>query len=216
MQRTLHTGHLYEGTRDPEGLLSTIPAIATTLFGSLTALWMRRVETVPELRRAGSITREQCLRGMLIAAAICLVLGRLWNIIFPINKKLWTSSYVLFAGGCSLLGLALCYWALDVVRLQHRSRVARAAVWPWIVFGTNAITAYAVSEGAIELLSDTRVPDAASTTGHVSVLGWAYHHIFTLGGASTPNTSLAFALAYVLLCFIPVWLLWRRQIFLRV
>lgn len=218
MQRTIHTGHLYEGTRDPEGLISTLPAIATTLFGALTALWMKRVETVPERQRPDSITPHQCLRGLLIASATGIVLGRLWNVWFPINKKLWTSSYVLMAAGCSLLGLALCYWILDVLRLQHRSRLARIAIWPWIVFGTNAITAYAISEVAVELLGNLRISDAsaANPSGKVNALAWVYHHIFMAGGASTPNTSLAFALTYVLACFIPVWLLWRKQIFLRV
>ncbi len=218
LQHTIHTGHLYETTRDPEGLISTLPAIATTLLGTLTALWMRRVETVPDLRRPTSISREQCLRGMLIASAILLALGRLWNLTFPINKKLWTSSYVLFAGGCSLLGLALCYWILDVLRLQHRSKVARAFTWPWIVFGTNAITAYAIAELVIEALASIEVADSSpgSRSGHINVVGWIYRHIFMIGGVSTPNTSLLFALTYVVVCFIPVWLLWRRGIFLKV
>ena len=215
LQRTLHTGVLYERTRDPEGLLSTLPAIATTLLGSVTGLWLRRVETVPELRTRRSITPQACLRGLLVASISCLVLGQLWNLVFPINKKLWTSSYVLFAAGLSLLGLALCYWAVDVLRLQHRSHAARAALWPWLVFGSNAITAYAFAELLIETLASIHLQDALTPGRPANAVSWVYHHIFARGG-STANTSLAFALAYVLVCFLPNLLLWRRRIFLKV
>ena len=214
-QRTLHTGVLYEHTRDPEGLLSTPPAIATTLIGTLTALWLRRVETVPELRTPRSITPQACLRGLLLGSVVCLDTGRLWNLIFPINKRLWTSSYVLYAAGLSLLGLALCYWAVDILRLQHRSPAARAALWPWLVFGSNAITAYAFAELLVEVLANIRVRDAW-TPGHpANVMSWTYRHVFARSG-STVNTSLVFALAYVLICFIPNLILWRKRIFLKV
>ncbi len=214
-QRTLHTGVLYEHTRDPEGLLSTLPAIATTLIGSLTALWLGRVETVPELQTPRSITPQACLRGLLLGSVLCLASGRLWNLIFPINKKLWTSSYVLYAAGLSLLGLALCYWLVDVLRLQHRSPVARAALWPWLVFGSNAITAYAFAELLVEVLVNIRVHDAWAPAHPANVMSWTYHHVFARSG-STVNTSLAFALVYVLICFVPNLILWRKRIFLRV
>ncbi len=296
LQRTLHTGSLYEHTRDPEGLLSTIPALVTTIFGAITALWLRRTDlshhtilSVPadtpdvphpaplvaevngldpqeraidqsltgpthaqvpvqistppaaadparltqtsganplqDLTQTPSVnqtqthlqTQHQTLRGLLLGAAVCLLTGRLWNLAFPINKKLWTSSYVLFAAGCSLLALALCYWLVDILRLQHRSHLGRAALWPWLVFGTNAITAYAVSEvfekvAVLIRIHDSSSPDPGRT---INSWAWTYRHIFARGH-STPNTSLAFALSFVALCFLPNLLLWRKRIFLKV
>ncbi len=95
--------HLYERTRDPEGLLSTIPALATALLGLLTGIWLRTQRTL----RAKAT-------GIATAGFSGVLLGGLWNLSFPINKKLWTSSYVLFAGGLSLLLLALCLLIVDL------------------------------------------------------------------------------------------------------
>ena len=116
LQRTIHTGHLYETTRDPEGLISTLPAITTTLLGTLTALWMRRVETVPELRTPDSISRETCLRGMLLGAAVLIALGRLWNLTYPIV-------------------CAVCRWLLSArtsaLLLGPRRRASAAPLQAW-------------------------------------------------------------------------------------
>jgi len=232
LQRTLHTGRLYERTRDPEGLLSTLPALATTIFGSITALWLRRTtaarplhlppaHTEPSSPAAPSTvtsqTQFQTLRGLLLAAVVALVAGVLWNRTFPINKNLWTSSYVLVAAGCSLLGLALCYWLIDILELQHRSHLGRAALWPWLVFGSNAITAYAMADIFETLFSVIRVHDPwiSNPAIKVPLSGWIYAHLFARGH-STENTSLAFALAFVTLCFLPNLLLWRKRIFLKV
>src|SRR6266702_1423179 len=95
--------HLYERTRDPEGLLSTLPAMATALLGLLTGIWLRAPRTLV----------VKCI-GIATAGLSGVLLGGLWNLSFPINKKLWTSSYVLFAGGLSLLLLALCIWIVDL------------------------------------------------------------------------------------------------------
>src|SRR5580692_2718031 len=127
--------HLYERTRDPEGLLSTIPALATALLGLLTGIWLRTQRTL----RAKAT-------GIATAGLTGVLLGALWNLSFPINKKLWTSSYVLFAGGLSLLLLALCLLIVDLRQkspsISGRSRFLN----PFLVFGTNAISAYVFSE----------------------------------------------------------------------
>jgi predicted acyltransferase len=201
---TLHwinMGRLYEKTRDPEGLLSTLPAIATTLFGILTALYLRakRGRVLP----------------LLLAAIISLALGMLWNPWFPINKKLWTSSYVFYAGGWSMLLLAVFYWLFDSLQLQQRSRAARALVWPLLVFGSNAIAAYCFSEMLVESLIAWKLPTSAANGRPLTAWAWLYTHLFAYHG-STENTSLAFGLAYVAVCFVPIWLLWRRRIFLRI
>jgi predicted acyltransferase len=214
-QSTIHTGTLYEHTRDPEGLLSTLPAIATTLIGSLTGLWLRRVETRNEYRLPSSITRTHCLNGLIVTGIVSIAVGLLWNLSFPINKNLWTSSFVLYAAGWSLLTLALCYWLIDMRRLND-TPAGKALLWPWLVFGSNAITAFVVSNLIVKIMLWIRVPHSFSTTGKpVTVWLWTYHHLFARNG-STNITSLAFAIAVVAACFLPNWLLYRKRIFLKV
>ena len=206
---TINLGRLYQKTHDPEGLLSTLPAVATTLFGTLAALYLRYQNRTPHL----SILR----RGfeLPLAGLISLALGLLWSPWFPINKNLWTSSYVLFAAGWSLLLLALFYWLFDTLQLQDRSRAAKAILWPLLVYGSNAIAAFVISGlGVLSLIAWKLAPVTPGTRAP-SAWDWLYAHIFATHG-SNQNTSLAFAMAYVVVCFLPNWLLWRRKIFLRV
>ena len=214
IQRTIHTGYLYNKTRDPEGLLSTIPAVATTLLGAVTALWMRRVGTVSE--GAGfPATKAHCAAGLFLAGLVSMAAGLLWNVWFPINKNLWTSSYVLFAAGCSLVGLAACYWLIDVRRL-HETRVGGWLVWPWLVYGSNAIVAYVSSVVLVKTLLFIKISSVLGPNGKpVTAWGWIYNDLFARGH-STELTSLAFGLWFVLMCFIPNWILWRKRIFVKI
>lgn len=218
-QRWLHTGSLYNKTRDPEGLLSTLPAIATTLLGCVTGLWLLRVETSREFRNESSITRTYFLNGLISCGIASLAAGLVWNRSFPINKNLWTSSYVLFAAGLSLVLLALCYGLVDIRRL-NRTRAGHAMLWPWLVFGSNAIFAFCFSNLMVEILLWIQVPggspvNAAAPATQISAWLWLYVHVFARQH-STEVTSLAFALAFVVLCFLPNWLLWRRKLFLKI
>lgn len=199
-QRFIHTGILYEKTRDPEGLLSTLPAVATTLFGVLTAKILRS-ETWN--RRGGLVA---------VCGASMVALGFLWSRWFPLNKNLWTSSYVLVAAGVDVLLLMAIYFVFDVRRWQHGSNLLRGVAWPWLVFGSNAIFAFVLSNMLVKISGMFHLVDADRTR---SLYGWVYLHGFSHGN-STANTSLAFAVFYVVLCFLPTWLLWRRGWFLRV
>ncbi|HQO36326.1 MAG TPA: DUF5009 domain-containing protein [bacterium] len=110
---------------DPEGILSTIPAISTALLGVLAGQWLMRNDR----------TQNRKVLGLLVAGIVCLAAGYLWSLQFPVIKKIWTSSYVLVAGGWSLLFLALFYWVVDV--LQYRK-------WAFffVVIGANPILIY--------------------------------------------------------------------------
>ncbi len=193
--------HLYERTRDPEGLLSTLPALATALIGLLTGIWLRTQRTLAEK-----------IRGIAVAGVSCVLLGLLWNFSFPINKKLWTSSFVLFAVGWSLLLLALSVWMFDR-RSEDEGREApgKRSGWftPLLVLGTNAITAYVFSE----LL--------AGGIGSIHVHpGMNLHHWFytaILSGVPYPAfASLLYSLGFVAVCWLPVYWLYRRRIFIKV
>jgi predicted acyltransferase len=116
----------YYGHGDNEGYLSTIPSVATVLLGVLAGRWLRS--------SAGALTKTVVLA---LAGAACLALGELWASRFPVIKNLWTSTFVLTAGGWSLLLLALFYGVIDGLRWQ-------AWTFPFVVIGVNAITIYVV------------------------------------------------------------------------
>ncbi len=193
--------HLYEHTRDPEGLLSTLPALATALIGMLTALW---------LRSSHSLTQK--IRGIAAAGLSAVLLAGLWNFTFPINKKLWTSSYVLFAGGLSLLLLALSMGLVDLPSeaepKPERSRRSHFFT-PLLVFGTNAIAAYVLSE----LLAATLY--SIHPSFHVTLQQILYRSILSVV-PNAPFASLLYSLAYVAVCWIPIYVLYRRKIFLKI
>lgn len=191
--------HLYERTRDPEGLLSTLPALGTTLIGLLTGIW---------LKTSRSLTAK--VRGIVIAGVSGVVLGYLWNFSFPINKKLWTSSYVLFAGGLSLLLLALFIWIADLRAAKpggSRTTFGRTLL---LVFGTNAIFAYVLSEVLASCLG------AIHLGNHLAVTQYWYLGIHK----AVPDAafaSLLYSLSYVAVCWLIVYfLLYRRNIFIKV
>lgn len=191
LDRHLHWGRLWEKTRDPEGLLSTFPAIGTALLGILAGLWLRTERTI----------RQKCA-GMLGAGLVLLALGELWNPWFPINKKLWTSSFVLFMAGWSLVLWALFMWMTEI-------KGWRKGTGFWLVFGMNAIASYALSD----LLA---APLWAITMAPRQSLGyWLYLHIF----AHVPPpgvSSLLYSIWFVLMCWLPMAVLYRRKVFLKV
>ena len=144
---------------------------------------------------------------MLVVSGIAsFVAGEIWNIWFPINKNLWTSSFVLLTTGLALIGLALCYWLLDVLKIRIRLSTF------FVVFGVNAIAAYVLSELLAATLPNIPIHTATRTT---SLQGWIYHGLFT-PLASSINASLLFAIAYVLFCWVVMWLLYRKRIFLKI
>jgi predicted acyltransferase len=195
VDRSILPNRLYEHVRDPEGLLSTLPALGTASLGALTALWLRSKRTL-----------SQKAIGLLIASITGLVCGEIWNIWFPINKKLWTSSYVLFAAGCTLLLLSICYYLLDVKQWRGKWTL------PMLIFGSNAITAYMVSELLASVLQSIHVQCAGAMT---TWKGCAYNGFFQ--HLINPSFgSLLFSLTFVAICFLPNALLYRKRIFLKV
>jgi predicted acyltransferase len=180
---------------DPEGLLSTIPAVATTLFGILTGHWLRSERT-----------RWDKVAGLFAAGAVALVLGWAWNSFFPINKALWTSSYVLFTTGLGLQLLALCYWLIDI-------KGYRRWAWPFEVFGVNALALFVGSGLMVKLMGLIRIPNADGT--RVSSQNWIFRNLF-LSWATPINASLFYAIAFILLWLFLMWLLYRKQIYIKV
>ncbi|HEX5284198.1 MAG TPA: heparan-alpha-glucosaminide N-acetyltransferase domain-containing protein [Bryocella sp.] len=190
----LPASHLYrQGFYDPEGLLGSIPSLASTLVGMLTGFLLQRPAS--GAAKAGRL---------LLAGAFCLLAGLLWNHWLPLNKRLWTSSFVVFNSGVSLLALSFFLWWLDV-----RKKVTRLAL-PMVAFGTNALAAYAFSEFLASLLSTVKAPGSG-----LSLQRWLFHPLAAL--IPEPYiAALTYAILYVAVCFVPVLLLFRKRIFLKV
>jgi predicted acyltransferase len=162
----------------------------TTLIGVLTGHWLRTEKS-----------RMEKAAGMFVVGAVLIAIGWGWNAFFPINKELWTSSYVLFTGGLALQFLAFCYWLIDI---KGYSRWAK----PFEIFGMNAIALYILADLMAALLGLIKVGDD-------SLGGWIYGHVFS-SWASPVNASLAFAICFVLVCLFFMWLLYRRRIFIKI
>lgn len=202
IDRLIFGHHTYRPNYDPEGLLSTLPAIVTALIGTLAGQWLRTNKS-PAEKAAG-------LFAFGVAGAF---LGYATNgLLLPINKALWTPSYVFLAGGFALLGFGLCYWIMDV---QGHDRWAL----PFTILGTNAIGVYVFSGvlGRITLMIKPRIVDGQAETLKV----WLYDHTFGALPHSPLHVSPYFAsmcwgLAYVLICLALASWMYRRRIFLKV
>jgi predicted acyltransferase len=201
IDRLVFPHHLYlyapdHNVRDPEGLLSDLPAIGTALLGVLTGLWLRSDK--PASFKAN---------GLAVVALSSLALGYFWALWFPLNKNMWTSSFVLVAAGYSLAVLAFAFWAIEVRGWR------KGWTWVWLVFGSNAIAAYMFSELLPGVLDNVTVPDGPGRHAALNVVLFA--HIF----AHIPNphwAAFAYSVSFTAVCFIPVWILYRKKIFLKV
>jgi len=188
--------HLWVGshTWDPEGILSTIPAIGTCVLGVIAGQWIASDRPLLE--------RIVALFGV---GAMLMVVGLMWNWVFPINKNLWTSSFVLFTAGMGAVTLATCMWLIDVERVRWWT-------WPFVIFGLNPLAAY-VAEGFFSRLIYTliRVPSAGTMIPLETAM---YEHWF---GSWLPprDASLLFAICYVLLFLGLMWELYRRRIVIK-
>ena len=195
VDRAVFGRHTWKPLYDPEGLLSTIPAIATTLSGVLTGHWLR--------------TRRDPLDkacGMFVAGASGIVAGWAWGGWFPVNKALWTSSYVLLTAGLALQFLALCYWLVDI-------KGVRRPVKPFLIFGTNALVIYFLSELFSNIIS--LVTFWRDGESRVDLKTYIYENAFA-SWATPKNASLMFAVCIVLLWLGVATLLYRKRIFIKV
>ncbi len=176
-------------TFDPEGLTSTIPAIASCLFGVFAGEWMQDIE------------RER-IRKLLTSALILAFAGYIWNIWFPINKHLWTSSYVLLTAGTAMAILAFCYWVIDV-------RGWRRWAQPFVWYGVNPLALYFVAV----LLSRTMNQCPIHGT---SLKDLVFRALYLNLSANPYLASMLYGLTYVLLFCVIAWVLFRQNVFIRV
>lgn len=193
----LTTNHLWKAAKmwDPEGIFSTIPAVGTGLLGVLTGQWLRTDKPVSE--RIAWIFAVG--NGLVVAGLIA-------DLFFPINKSLWTSSYVLYAGGWAMVGLALCYWLIDV-------QGYRKWTTPVVAFGVNAITVFFLSGIIPRTLALIKIdtPD-----GPISSQLWMQKNLIGVWFINEYNASLAGALTFLAIWFVILYVMYKKGIIIKV
>lgn len=190
--------HLYHGNGipfDPEGLLSTLPAFSTCLFGYQVALFL-------ESKRE---KLSDVLVNLFAWGTVLVLLALAWNFAFPINKKIWSSSFVLICAGLDMMILGLIFHLVDVKGKSFWNNF-------FLVFGKNAILAYGISEIIAIQMGNFTLPSGDTELG---TSDWLYWHVFEpLFGKY--NGSLAYAVSFVLVCWSICWVFYKKKIFLKV
>lgn len=191
----LGDSHLYHGEGlafDPEGILGTLPSIVNVIAGYLAGSF---------LRQAAPVQLRSSLYQLAVAGAICVAVALCWNEVFPINKKLWTSSYVMLGIGLDLLLLALLMFIIDVRKITG---------WTYFfeVFGKNTLFIYLVSEVLVIIAFTVRI-------GGGNLYQWLYQQWFT-GWAPARVGSLLFAVSFMLLCWLIAYGMDKRKIYIKV
>ena len=195
----LLAGHTWRGAPvpgfDPEGILSTIPAIGTALMGVLTGHLLR-----------SKLTREEKTAWMFVAGNFLLLLGAILDMWFPINKALWTSSYVIFMAGWANVCLAMFYWLIDVKGYKAWST-------PFVIYGMNAITVFVLSGLIAKSMGLTRW--VTEEGQKMNLWSYIYQNVYA-PLASPMNASLLFAISFISVMFLVVWFMWKKRWFLKV
>ncbi|MBA9075931.1 acyltransferase family protein [Rufibacter quisquiliarum] len=196
LDHQLLPGHLWKSTKvwDPEGILSTLPAIATALIGILVGQWLKQKDEPGNK-----------IAWLMVWGVICTCAGLIWDLHFPINKSLWTSSFVLYTAGLAMLGLGVCYWLIDVKGYQRFTT-------PFLVYGVNAITVFFLSGLIPRIMNMVKV---STPTGEVDSKTWLYESFYT-PHLSPYNASLAWALTWIFFWMIILWIMYRKNIIIKV
>lgn len=190
-------GHMWKVTNtwDPEGVLSTIPAIATSLLGVLTGKWL-----------SSGKDKTLITVWLLISGLILTALGYFWSAFFPLNKNIWTSSYVLYTGGLALCFLGFCYWFIDVLGYKKWAK-------PFEVYGMNAITVFFLSGMVGRIMGLITV---SGTNGEaIPLQRYMFENLF-LSWLQPINASLAWAVTYIIIWLGLMWILYAKKIFIKV
>lgn len=199
IDRTLLTEqHLWplSVTWDPEGLFGTIPAIGSGLIGVLAGNYLKRKDIIEAEKVAWLFT----------VGLFLTILGLIWDMEFPINKSLWTSSYVLYTGGLATIGLALSYWVIDIKGYNRFTK-------PFVVYGVNAITVFFMSAIISKTLNLILIK--SENTKPIGLKAWLYN-TYLAPNFSPVNASLIHAVIFVLFWLIILWWMYNKKIFIKV
>lgn len=218
LDRTILTEeHIWRSAKvfDPEGILSTIPAVVTTISGVLTGTWLKSEPpesagaqfvapptSWPAANAAGS---DRKALGLFLAGTALLAAGWSWSLVFPLNKSLWTSSYVVYTSGLALLTLGFCYFVIDIKGYKRWAK-------PFVIFGVNALALFVFSGILARLMGMIKL--AGPEGKEITLQQWIFNlYLFVF---SPINASLIYALSYIFFWLFLMWLLYRRRIYIKV
>lgn len=195
----LGTNHLWIGAKtwDPEGVLSTVPAIGTMILGTFAGRWIAHDER----------TLTDRLAGLFAVGAMAMMLGLMWHWVFPINKSIWSSSYVIFTAGMGAVALATCMWIIDVMQVRRWT-------FPFVVYGTNPMLAFLGSGLMARLISSIWTWETG-TGSRISAQGFVFNTLYA-SWLPPREASFAYALSFVALWFVLLWGAWKRGFVLKV
>jgi predicted acyltransferase len=190
-------GHMWSVSKiwDPEGLFSTIPAISTTLFGVLAGHWLRSKREPRDI-----------ILGLLLLGNVGILAGLIWGEYFPINKNIWTSSYVILMAGLASVTLAFCYYLIDIKGYKKFTQ-------PFLVYGMNAITVFVLSGIVARLLNIITVSGPEGTS--VPLKAFIYQSIY-VPMFGHMNGSLAFAITFIFVMYLLMLILYKKKIFIKI
>lgn len=194
----LSEAHLWKSAKtwDPEGILSTLPAVASGLIGVMVGIYLRRKDVGDGAKTAWIFS----------TGLMMFVGGMIWDLQFPMNKSLWTSSFVLYTSGLAAMILAFCFWIIDVNRYSRFTM-------PFVVYGKNAITVFFLSGLLPSTMNMIKMTNADGSESGLQ--SWLYDNVFSTN-FSTVNASLAWAISQILFWFIILYILYRKNIFIKV
>ena len=196
-QFLLGESHLYGGTGiqfDPEGLLSTIPSVVTVLIGFLVGTMIKTTND-----------HEDNAQRMAVLGSLLIIIGWLWGFIFPINKQIWTSSYVLYTGGIAIILLAGLVWLVDIKKINWWTK-------PFVILGSNAIFLYALSSIWVKILLKITFEFEGKI---ISGYSYLYKTIFQ-PLAGNINGSLLFSFFHVLIFLLILTWMFRKKIYIKI
>jgi predicted acyltransferase len=188
------SAHLYENIFDPEGILSTLPAMSTALLGNLIGAWL-----------LSQTTQQKKMFVMVVAGILGLIVGWVWGVWFPINKNLWSSSFVLWTAGSAILLLAVCYGFIEIKQWRRWSK-------PFEIFGMNAIALYVLHIFFLRFQAMVHMPRLDGSSGHLRF--FITEQLF--GWTSLQMASLLYACSYILFWLLIFTILYKNKIFIRI
>lgn len=195
----LGVDHLWSGAKtwDPEGLLSTLPAIATMICGTFAGRWIAEQQRpLPER-----------LAALFAVGALAMMVGLMWHWVFPINKNIWTSSYVVFTAGIGAVSLATCMWLIDVMQWRRWT-------FPFVIYGVNPMLAFLGSGLMARCIASLWTWETAEGA-RTSLQAFVFKTVYA-SWLPPREASFAYAVSFVALWFLILWGAWKRGWVLKV
>ncbi|MCB0450294.1 MAG: DUF5009 domain-containing protein [Confluentibacter sp.] len=200
LDNLLLNGHLWASTKtwDPEGILSTLPALGTGILG----MYIGQILNT-------KISKIEILKKIALMGCAMLFLGLIWSLFFPINKSLWTSSYVLYTGGIATVSLAILYYIIDVAHLKKWTKLL-------LVWGVNPMIVFFFSGIIPRVLSSITIQEPNTASEQINLHNLIYNHWLVPFFENPLNSSLAFAMAYGIIWTLILWWFYENKLIFKV